>query len=71
MAGAALALLAPRIVEFTSRHRLPSMYSTTPFIEAGGLIVYAASNVENYRRSSAYVDSILKGARPGELPIER
>jgi putative ABC transport system substrate-binding protein len=71
VAGAALALLADRIVEFATRHRLPSMYSSTPFIAAGGLIVFAASNLENNRRASSYVDKILKGANPGELPIER
>ena len=71
VAGAALALLAPRIVEFSTRHRLPSMYSASPFIAAGGLIVFAASNMENNRRASVYVDKILKGANPGDLPIER
>ncbi len=51
-------------------HRLP-MVSTVQFVEAGGLIAYGASFEELFRRSASYVDRILKGANPGDLPVER
>lgn len=72
VSGATLVLLASRIVEFAARHRLPAMYSNSPFVnEEDGLMSYSASNLENYRRAATYIDKILKGARPGDLPIER
>jgi putative ABC transport system substrate-binding protein len=59
------------IVEFTSNHRLPTMYGTTESVAAGGLMSYAANVPDLFRRSAIYVDRILKGARPGDLPIEQ
>jgi putative ABC transport system substrate-binding protein len=60
-----------QIVSFVTRHRLPAIYGGPPFVEAGGLIVYAANFVDMLRRTAGYVDKILKGAKPGDLPIEQ
>ena len=60
-----------RIVEFAARSRLPAMYGQTGFVEAGGLMSYGPSFVESFRRAAYYVDRILKGAKPGDLPIEQ
>jgi putative ABC transport system substrate-binding protein len=53
------------------KHRLPSMYEGSQWIEAGGLISYSANDAENYRRAAVYVDKILKGAKPADLPVEQ
>jgi len=60
-----------RIVALAARNRLPSMYEGSPYVEAGGLMSYSSNNTEQYRRAAAYVDKILKGAKPGELPVEQ
>ncbi len=60
-----------RILEFAANHRLPAMYGLHEFVREGGLIAYGASLPDLYRRAAAYVDRILKGARPGNLPIEQ
>ena len=52
-------------------HRLPAIYSTRLFAVAGGLMTYGASLDDLLRRATAYVDRILKGARPAELPVEQ
>jgi putative ABC transport system substrate-binding protein len=52
------------------KHRLPSSFVTIDFSDAGGLFVYAANTIENFRRAAIFVDKILKGAKPGELPFE-
>jgi putative ABC transport system substrate-binding protein len=59
------------IVELAARHRLPAIYALREWIEDGGLISYAASLNDQWRRAARYVDRILKGAKPGELPIEQ
>ena len=59
------------IVELSARHRLPAMYSVKDFVESGGLISYGVSYPHLYYRAAAYVDRILKGAKPGELAMER
>jgi len=59
------------IVELASKNRLPAMFSLTEFAEAGGLMSYGPNMPELHRRSAAYVDKILKGANPGDLPVER
>ena len=51
--------------------RLPSMFSNTEHVEAGGLMSYAASARDNYRRAAYFVDKILKGAQPADLPVEQ
>ena len=60
-----------QIVELAVKNRLPAMYPVSGFVNAGGLLSYAASVPESYRRAATYVDKILKGAKPGDLPIER
>ena len=58
------------IVELAARHKLPATYEARTFVEAGGLMSYGPSFIEMYRRSAGYVDRILEGARPADLPIE-
>ena len=60
-----------RVVELAAKHRLPGMYFHRAFAEAGGLLVYAANYADLYRRAATYVDRILKGAKPADLPIEQ
>jgi putative ABC transport system substrate-binding protein len=66
-------LLANRnaILEFARRHRLPVMYAAREYVEGGGLIAYGVSYPHLYYRAASYVDRILKGAKPGDLPIEK
>ncbi len=59
-----------RIGALALRHRLPTIAGETGFARAGGLLEYAPNIPDNYRRAATYVDRILKGARPGDLPIE-
>jgi putative ABC transport system substrate-binding protein len=61
----------PIIIEFATKHRLPTVFSVKADVEAGGLISYSASLVDTFRRAATYVDKILKGAKPAELPIEQ
>ncbi len=60
-----------RIVDFAATHRLPSMYPGREFVDAGGLMFYGGSIPEMYRRAAAFVDRILKGAKPTDLPVEQ
>jgi putative ABC transport system substrate-binding protein len=60
-----------RIVEFAAKSKLPAMYNRDEFVEAGGLISYATSIVDLTRRAATYVDRILKGAKPADLPVEQ
>jgi putative ABC transport system substrate-binding protein len=60
-----------QIVELAMRHRLPLSSGSEPFAHEGGLIVYAVDTVDVYRRSAAYVDRILRGAKPAELPVQQ
>ena len=59
------------IADYALNSRLPSMYEESLFVRAGGLLSYAPSFTELYRRAATYVDRILKGAKPGDLPIEQ
>ena len=59
------------IAELATGARLPAMYGTREFVEAGGLVSYSASFADNYRRAATYVDKILKGAKPADLPVEQ
>jgi putative tryptophan/tyrosine transport system substrate-binding protein len=61
----------PRIVEFAAKNRLPAIYPSSEFINAGGLMSYGVSFPDLFRRAATYVDKILKGAKPGELPVEQ
>ena len=60
-----------RIVDFAAKHRLPSMFPGREFVDAGGLMFYGGSISEMYRYAAVYVDKILKGARPGDLPVDQ
>jgi putative ABC transport system substrate-binding protein len=60
-----------RIVRLAARRRVPVMYGYREFVEEGGLVSYGPSRPALYRRTAVYVDRILKGARPAELPVER
>jgi putative ABC transport system substrate-binding protein len=60
-----------RIVDLAAQSRLPAMYPDRPDVEAGGLMAYAVDDLETARRLAAYVDRILKGAKPGDLPVEQ
>lgn len=60
-----------RIVEFANRQRLPGVYFWREFAQAGGLLSYGTSLAGTYRRAATYVDKILRGAKPGDLPIEQ
>ncbi len=60
-----------QIAELGLKHRLPTMSGLREVVEAGGLLSYGAHPGDSYRRAAAYVDKILKGARPGDLPIEQ
>src|SRR6266545_3764972 len=60
-----------RIVGFALKSRLPSVYSDREAIEAGGLMYYGADLADIYRRVATYVDKILKGAKPADLPVEQ
>ena len=59
-----------RIVEFATKNRLPGMYANLQFIDSGGLMSYAHSSADAYRRAAEYVDKILKGTKPADLPVE-
>ena len=59
------------LAELAAKHRLPAMYSAKRFVNDGGLMSYAPDGPDLYRRAATYVDKILKGANPGDLPVER
>jgi putative ABC transport system substrate-binding protein len=60
-----------RIVTLAAKHRLPAMYPYREFVEAGGLMAYGSNLGDLFRRAATYVDKILKGAKPGNLPVEQ
>jgi len=60
-----------RIVGFTLKSRLPSVWGSSRDVDAGGLMSYGADIADSYRRVAYYVDRILKGAKPADLPVEQ
>jgi putative ABC transport system substrate-binding protein len=60
-----------RLVDLAARQRLPAMYNAREFVQIGGLIAYGASISDSYRSAASYVDKILKGAKPSDLPVEQ
>jgi putative ABC transport system substrate-binding protein len=60
-----------QIVQLAAKSRLPAMYTQNEYVEAGGLMSYSPNYNEMYRRAATYVDKILKGAKPGDLPVEQ
>ena len=77
-AGAFIVLPSPmlfgehqRIVELAANNRLPGIYQAREFVDAGGLMSYGANLDDLFRHTATYVDKILKGSKPAELPVER
>jgi putative ABC transport system substrate-binding protein len=66
-----LGAYATRIVDLVARSQLPAIYPARGYVEAGGLMLYAGNQAEMFRRAATYVDKILKGAKPGDLPVEQ
>jgi len=62
---------AQRIADLAIKNRLPSMYEQTQNVEAGGLVSYASDDAESFRRAAVFVDKILKGTKPADLPVEQ
>ena len=62
---------ARQIAELAAKNRLPTMFGIREFVEAGGLMSYGQNNSEHYRRAATYVDKILKGVKPSDLPVEQ
>ena len=60
-----------RFFELAGKHRLPAIYSQKEYVEAGGLMSYGADFDDLYRRAAVYVDKILKGAKPADLPVQQ
>jgi len=77
-AGAVLVLQSPvannqriQIIDVVAKNRLPAMYDRVEFVEDGGLMTYSVSSTDLFRRAATYVDKILKGAKPADLPVEQ
>lgn len=62
---------AAKLVQFAASKRLPAVYYFTSVVDYGGLMAYGASFADSYRRGARYVDQILKGAKPADLPVEQ
>ncbi len=60
-----------RIAGLALKHRVPSIYGSGRYAEAGGLMSYCADNNDNFRRAGIFVDKILKGVKPGDIPFEQ
>src|SRR5215471_8498801 len=60
-----------QIIALAARHRVPTIYGYRYFTAAGGLISYGPNSADMYRRAAAYVDRILKGEKPADLPVQR
>jgi putative ABC transport system substrate-binding protein len=71
LAGVYLYAHRSRIAELTMKHKLPSILNSREYVEAGGRMVYAANSSNLMSRSATYVDKILKGAKPADVPVEQ
>jgi len=59
-----------QVVSLAARHRLPAVYPFRFYAEVGGLLSYGSDNLDNYRRAASYVDRVLRGTKPSELPVQ-
>ena len=71
LAGPVLNSHRTQIVDLAGKNRLPAIYERAEFMDAGGLMFYGASITEMFRRAATYVDKILKGTKPADLPVEQ
>jgi putative ABC transport system substrate-binding protein len=71
VAGSLLNSYQKQIADLAIKNRLPSMHERSDYVEAGGLMSYSANDAASSRRAANYVDKILKGAKPGDLPVEQ
>jgi putative ABC transport system substrate-binding protein len=69
LSDALISMHRQHIAAFATQHRLPAMYGRRDYVEAGGLMSYGVDFRDNFRRAAAYVDKILKGAKPADLPV--
>jgi len=60
-----------RLVDLAAKNRLPAVYERRDFVDAGGLMAYGPNFADLFRRAATYVDKILKGAKPADLPVEQ
>src|SRR5262250_2536185 len=70
-AGPSFGAEKKRIVELAIKHRLPAIYADKEFVDAGGLMSYGADQSDLFRRAAVYVDKILKGAKPADIPVQQ
>jgi putative ABC transport system substrate-binding protein len=71
LTGSALAMIhRDLIITLAARHKLPAVYYDRPYVKAGGLISYGPNSIDPHRRAASYVDRILKGEKPGDLPVQ-
>ena len=59
------------LVDLAAKNRLPAVYAWREFVDAGGLMAYGPNGADLYQRAATYVDKILKGTKPGDLPVEQ
>jgi putative ABC transport system substrate-binding protein len=71
MAGRRFQAERRRIVELAGKYRLPAIYPQNEYVEAGGLMSYGPDGTDLYRRAAVYVDKILKGTKPADLPVQQ
>ena len=70
MGGAVTSIYRILIATLAAQHKLPAIYAERSYAAAGGLISYGSDYVDQYRRAAGYVDRILKGEKPGDLPVQ-
>jgi putative tryptophan/tyrosine transport system substrate-binding protein len=69
-AGSGSAIYGDLIITLAARHKLPAVYGDRHFVTGGGLISYGPDRVDQYRQAAAYIDRILKGEKPGDMPVQ-
>ena len=69
--GALIITQQRQVLDFAAKNRLPAMYPDSEFVEAGGLMSYAPSYADLFRRAADFVDKILKGTKPADIPVEQ